>query len=144
MIKAATNKSDAIRELLAKQPNSTPKEIGAALAKNGVKASMALVNKIKYGRKVKRGRKSGKKSDAIRQAWREMGNDARPRDVVRALQKKGMIVSSAHVVALRNTTAPRTPILLEHLYAAKQLADQVGGIDAASRALDALAKLMQN
>jgi hypothetical protein len=41
-------KSEAIRAILAKQPDASPKAILAALKKRGIKASVALVNAIKY------------------------------------------------------------------------------------------------
>lgn len=41
-------KSEAIRAILAKTPDASPKAILAALKKRGIKASAALVNAIKY------------------------------------------------------------------------------------------------
>ena len=61
------NRSQAIREFLAKNPGARPKAIKAGLAKKGVVVSNSLVNAIKYGRPKtagKRGRKPGPRSAA--------------------------------------------------------------------------------
>ena len=48
---AGVNKSQAIRDYLAKHPKAMPKEIIAALQK--IQVSPALVNAVKYGAKPK-------------------------------------------------------------------------------------------
>jgi hypothetical protein len=101
--KQIISKSDAIREVLAKQPGATVNEIAAALKSRRVKASVALISKIKYGQKpAKRGGKRG----------RPTAN------------------GSMHTVSL------------EHLLAAKHLAEKLGGVEAAREALASFAKLM--
>ena len=57
---AAANKSTAIREILAAKPKANVKEVQAELQKRGIKASDALVNKIKYSK----GRAGGKNAAA--------------------------------------------------------------------------------
>src|SRR5262249_30476771 len=85
---AVVNKSDAIRGILKQRPQATMKEIQSALKERGIKASDALVNKIKYGRKSSGNKKTtagrsqramASKADAIRNAWNELGAGARPR-----------------------------------------------------------------
>ncbi len=153
------NKSDVIREILKQQPKATVKEVRAALQERGVKSSDALINKIKYGRKHKPGAKKTRKgrgsnshvnkADAIRTAWSELGASARPRDIIATLASRGVAVSSAQVSTLRNQQPKRGAasmvhsVSLEHLVAAKELADRVGGIDVARQALASLAKLME-
>ena len=44
------NKSEAIRQIMAKQPKAKPREILMALAKRKIKASLALVNAVKYAK----------------------------------------------------------------------------------------------
>jgi uncharacterized protein YneF (UPF0154 family) len=159
-----TNKSDAIRDILSKQPKATVKEIKAGLQERGVKASDALVNKIKYGRrgpktgaKTSRARSNGSssssKADAIRGMLGEMGVKARPRDVISALAERGVVVSSAQVSTLRksqsrhrssSSTAIAGAVSLDHLLAAKGLAERLGGIENARQAIASLAKLMEN
>jgi hypothetical protein len=53
-------KSKAIREILAKQPAATAKEVQAALAAKRIKASVGLISKVKSNGKAskKRGHKS--------------------------------------------------------------------------------------
>jgi hypothetical protein len=139
--------SSVIREIIAKNPKVTVKEIVAELDRRHVKASLALVNKIKYGRQPS-GKKSANrrsKADAIRSMWSTMGIGARPRDVIEALAERGVKVSSAQVGMLRTANGKRNgaaPVSLEHLMAAKKLAEHLGGIDVARRALDGLAKVV--
>ena len=59
--KKKTNRSQAIRDILAKDLTLKPKAIQAELAKKGIKVSASLVNAIKYGKSKpgKRGRKAG-------------------------------------------------------------------------------------
>ena len=149
------NKSDAIRAVLATHPNATVKEIRTKIEAKGIKASDALINKLKYDRKgsgksatKKRG---ASKADAIRNMFDEMGLDARPRDVIAALKKQGVTVTSAQVSMLRSKLgsngAPRPKagqaVPYEHLLAAKQLADRLGGVDKARNALESFASLVR-
>ena len=151
------SKSDAIREIIKQQPKATVKEIQTILHGRGIKASDALVSKIKYARKAgKKGAKrrgksrgeSGSKAEAIRVAWGELGYNARPRDIVAILAKRGMTVSSAQVSTLRKSLPRRNGALaasnvpFEHLLAAKSLAEQLGGVEVAKAALASLARLI--
>jgi len=155
----SASKSDAIRAVIAANPNATLKEIKAKLQARGVKASDALVNKIKYDRKRSGGKATRKvrsrgkgvsKADAIRNMFTEMGLDARPRDVIAALKARGIVVTSAQVSTLRSKLSKNgSPagtavgeVSLAHLLAAKQLAARLGGIANARQALDSLAKLV--
>lgn len=157
---AVATKSDAIRAVIAAQPKATLKEIKVKLQARGVKASDALVNKIKYGRKKKSAKPSagsGKRSsgvikaDAIRNMFDEMGRTARPRDIIAALKSRGIVVSSAQVSTLRRKL-PRNgapgaktagSVSLDHLLAAKHLAERLGGIPNARRAIESLAQLVE-
>ena len=150
MAKATATKSDAIRGIIKKQPTATVKEIQEALKKEGVKASDALVSKIKYARtgvkRRKRGRRTNK-AEAIRTAWGELGKQTRPRDVMAHLAKRGVKVSSAQVSTLRHKNGHVAQsehiVSLEHLLAAKSLVARIGSIETAQEALASLAKLMQ-
>ena len=154
------SKSDAIREVLAARPSATVKEIKASLQAKGVKASDALINKIKYDRKrtgakkTRKGRKSNSgvsKADAIRKLFGEMGRNARPRDIIATLKKRGVVVTSAQVSTLRRKVprngSPRArtagAVSFDHLIAAKQLAKRLGGIANARQALENLATLVE-
>lgn len=151
------NRSDVIREILKAQPKASVKEVRAALESRGVKASDALINKIKYGRagtqgkkRAAKGRKGhGSKADAIRTMFDQMGASARPRDVVAALAERGIKVTSAQVStlrkALRRTGRASTAIgsvSFDHLVAAKSLAERLGGIENARHALEQLSRLI--
>jgi hypothetical protein len=151
------SKSDAIRSVIAAQPKATLKEIKEKLHAKGIAASDALVNKIKYGRKTK-GRKAvarnghthASKADAIRAMFAELGRHARPRDIIAQLKKRGTKVTSAQVSMLRRKlpgngahgSVTAGVVSLDQLLAAKQLAERLGGIQNARRALDNLARLV--
>ena len=92
------NKSQIIRDYVAKNPGAKPKEILAAVESQGVKVSQALVNNVLY-------RKSSGKATR--------GKRGRP--------KKGT--------------------QFDALLQAKELADKMGGIEEAKKALDVLSKL---
>ena len=154
------SKSDAIRVVIAANPKATLKEIKEKLQARGVKASDALVNKIKYDRKrtgakaTRKGRKGARgvsKADAIRNMFSKMGLDARPRDIIAALKARKVVVTSAQVSTLRGKLSqkgsPRGTtvgeVSLAHLIAAKQLAARLGGIAKARQILDSLSELVE-
>ncbi|HET6883879.1 MAG TPA: hypothetical protein VFI31_27240 [Pirellulales bacterium] len=106
-----------------------------------------------------------RKADSIRRVAQGMGKRVRPRDVIAALRAEGIEVSFAQVGQVLKTMGMRrrrrgrksaragtnsarathatagTSISLDALIAAKKLADQLGGVQAAKQAMDALAKL---
>ena len=144
--------------MLKANSKANVKEVQAVLKERGVKASDALVNKVKYGRNGA-ARKPGKKSkggakvnkaEAIRGAWSELGSDARPRDVIALLALRRVKVSSAQVSTLRKSAVGRRNagsaagvVPFEHLVAAKALAARLGGIEHARQALNNLARLLE-
>jgi arginine repressor len=103
------------------------------------------------------------KADHIRRVAQGMGKRIRPRDVIAALAAEGITVSFAQVgqvlknlgmrrrrgrrgagasSVMRGSATPASEtISLQALMAAKRLADQLGGVQAAKQAMDALAKL---
>jgi arginine repressor len=113
------------------------------------------------------GSAGGTKAAAIRQMAGSMERPVRPRDLVAAMAAQGVQVSSAQVsqvlramgmrrrrrggarVAREAAPMGRRPvsnsasrsISLDSLIAAKKLADQLGGVDAAKLAVDALSRL---
>ena len=166
------SKSDAVREYLSSHAAAPVKEIAQALSEQGVEASIALINKIKYSdrkspgrRKLGRRRRSlrgaeakgASKAQAIRDALVHLGRRARPRDVIAHLKEGGVTVSAAQVSLIRKGFRKHGRlkrsvaglggkanadggISVEHLIAAKRLADEVG-LDTAKRALEFLARL---
>jgi hypothetical protein len=154
------SKSDVIRKILKRHSEATVAEVRTVLKRRGLKASDALINKIKYGRRetdtnkkpVARsaGNAQVSKADAIRNAWSELGHHARPRDVISVLAQRGVSVSSAQVSTLRKSprrhgrgSAEATSVSLDHLLAAKTLVDRLGSIDVARTALANLARLVE-
>jgi hypothetical protein len=116
--------------------------------------------------KTKRTRKSAdngsvNKAEEIRKAAKEMGGKkVRPKDVIVALAAKGITVSSPQVSSTlkaagfrrvrrkNHAESPKTQhssestgLSLEHLLAAKALIHKIGSVEAAKKAIDALAKL---
>jgi hypothetical protein len=104
----------------------------------------------------------GSKAESIREAARRLRKPVRPRDVIAALAEQGMHATRAQVsqvlksmgmrprgrrVARRTAGANRMPtpasatVSLADLLAAKKLVTQLGSVQAAKEAVDALAKL---
>lgn len=142
------NKSSVIRDILASQPDATMKEIQAELKRRHIKASDALVSKVKYGRRAaeRKSRNGVSKAEAIRGMWSTLGADARPRDVIDSLAKNGVKVSSAQVSTLRRSNGKppvSSTLSLDHLLAAKRFIAQVGGADSARKVIGALEKVLQ-
>jgi len=110
-------KSKAIRELLEAQPNATMQDIQSGLEQKGIQASTALIAKIKYSGKGKRGRK--RKGAKGKRAATAMATNGRRKKV----------------------SASGQSISLDHLLAAKKLIEQVGSVEAAQSAVQVFAKL---
>jgi arginine repressor len=106
----------------------------------------------------------GNKAEAIRAAAKSLGKKVRPRDVIAMLKEQGIEVSSAQVsttlknmgmkkvrrgrkagvgavAALSRTASQSHSITIEDLIAAKKLVNQLGSVEAASKAISALARL---
>lgn len=95
------------------------------------------------------------KAEAIRQTARTLPKPVRPRDVIAALAAQGVSVSSAQVSTVlsaagmkrrRRGRRPKVEVVqstltLDSLLAAKKLVNQLGSVEAAKTAVDALAKL---
>lgn len=121
----APNKSDVIREFIAHNRAAGPKEIRESLRQQGHDVSIALVNRIKYSDPIAKSGSSSTGSSSTGRRGRPKRR-GRPRG-----GRRGR----------RPSANGSVQISLEHLLAAKKLADEVGGIDTAKEAIDALAKL---
>ena len=163
MKQADRSKSDLTRQYLKKHPRATAKQIVAGIKREfGADVSQALASKIKYkqrasGRTTAAESNGTSKADAIRQVAEGMDKPVRPRDVIAKLSEQGVEASSAQVSqvlkgmgmkrrkrrgrrAVVHTTVPST-LTLDSLLAAKKLVDQLGSVEAAKTAVDALVKL---
>jgi hypothetical protein len=100
------------------------------------------------------------KAQAIRDAAKTLGRKVRPKEIIAALAAQGITVSSPQVSATlkaagyrrksrggRSASAGSTAagrsveVSLDHLLAAKALADKLGSVEAARKAIDVLTKL---
>jgi hypothetical protein len=64
--KSKVNKSQAVRDYLSAQPDAMPKDVRAALAKDGIEVSRVLVSTIKNKlNKGSTGKKAAKKAAAV-------------------------------------------------------------------------------
>jgi len=116
--------SQAIRDYLSTNPKATPNEIVAALGKKGIKVSPGLASNVKYTSGPKRlKKKTGKKKAGKKKAGKKK---AGKRKVVK--RRRPGRRAAAELSA-------------DDLLAAKQLADQLGGIGEVRRALDTLERL---
>lgn len=87
------------------------------------------------------------KAQAIRDTLQSIGPDAKPKDVQAELSKRKITVSAAQVsnvkASLRGKASGggKNGLTVDSLLKAKALADKMGGVENAKRALDTLAKL---
>lgn len=107
----ATNKAQAVRDFLAANPEAKPAEVVAGLGAQGVEISTNYVSVVKSSLKPKR-RKQRRKARA----------------------------KSSSAPASRSSGDSST-VSLEALLKAKQLADALGGVEAARQAFAALEQL---
>lgn len=159
---AERSKSDVTRQYVKKHPRETAKEIVAGVKRDtGVEVSEALAAKIRYKERVKGSKPAApsngaSKAASIRQVAQSMGKRVRPRDVIAKLAEQGIQASSAQVSQVlkgmgmkrrrRGRRAAVTDVVastltLDSLLAAKKLVNQLGSVEAAKSAVDALAKL---
>jgi hypothetical protein len=61
---ARVNKTQAVREFFASQPNAMPKAVSEALKEKGVNVTPQIVSQIKYQLRLLGGRASGRKNKA--------------------------------------------------------------------------------
>ena len=165
------SKSQAIRDYLAEHPTAGPKEIVTALKEQGTDVTIGLASNVKTTskdrkkqRRARRLAKSsgatvvqtapegyGSRSDAVR-IYLAKNPDAGPKAVVDAISEQGMHISLAlvHQVRrkLRGGVGPRgrseggPSITANDLFEVKKLANALGGLDNARRALELLEQLM--
>lgn len=119
----ATTDSDLIREFIAHNPVATPKEIRVGMSEQGNNVSPSLINRIKYNDPL---------AKSAAGAPARAGSRGRPK---RRGRRPGRRPGG------RPGANGAGQISIEHLIAAKKLAEQLGGIDSAKQAVDALAKL---
>jgi len=100
------------------------------------------------------------KAQAIREAAQTLGRKVRPKEIIAALAAQGITVSSPQVSATLKAAGYRrksrgrraasagsaaanrsVEVSLDHLLAAKALADKLGSVEAARKAIDVLTKL---
>ena len=155
---AAAEASDAEATKPAAAVKSKQKSVKKAVKEKPAKKEVATKQKVVAA--------NGKvnKSHEIRVEIKKLGKKARPKDIVAALTERGIKVAPAQVSMIRTkmlgkrrkkramlahdvavassakTTSGR-PLSMADLVAAKKIAQELGGIDAALRALDALGKL---
>lgn len=106
-------KSQAVRDYLDKNPDAGPKQVVEGLAAQGINVSRALVGIVKY--------RSGPKR--------------------RKATRKKKVRRKVKTRAAAPTSTRANHLTADDLFEAKKLADSLGGIDEARRALEALEQL---
>jgi len=109
------SRSEHIRDYLRSNPEASPKQIVEGLAEKGVKVSVGLASNVKYT--------SGPGGSGKKKTVRKKAKAGKP--------------AGKKTAGRRGSAGLTATDLLE----AKHLADQVGGIQEARAALDALEKL---
>ena len=165
------NKSQAIRAYFKQHGNVSPKEVVEALAKEGIEVATGLVSNVKSNmglggrgkrrkaKKVARGRaKQGSvnKSEEIRKYLRRRPSAA-PKEIIEALAGQGIEVAQGLVSAVKygkqptgarrgrgragRPAASAGSLSAQDLIQAKELINQLGGVDRVRQALDLLEQL---
>jgi hypothetical protein len=118
------NKSQAIRDYYAANPEAKPKQVVEALAAQGVDVSAAFVSTIKSTSLTKGSRKTGAKRG--------------PRSVKAASEGTTSRSSARESAASRRSEGT---VSIESLVKAKGLVKELGGLDNAISTLEALKRL---
>ncbi|MDA1012973.1 MAG: hypothetical protein O3A00_00800 [Planctomycetota bacterium] len=116
--KSKINKSQAIRDYLAENPDATAKEIQPALAKKGIVVDAQTINSQKW--RMGKNQSSAPKQKPVRPAVQS---------------------SSEPISKFRAVAAASTGLSAQDLMDAKAFVDQVGSISDALAALETLEKL---
>jgi uncharacterized protein YneF (UPF0154 family) len=122
------NVSQSIRDYMTDNPDATRPEIKQAMADQGLKAAPALVNNVYVGLRTKLGLPI---VSAVRGA----------KSTKRRPARKATSAAPAARVAAPAPARQSTGLTVDSLVDAKQLVDQLGGIDSVRQALDLLEKL---
>ncbi len=120
------NKSQAIREYYAANPEAKPKAVVEALAAQGIVVSAAFVSTIK--------------STSVGKPAKKRGRPAGKRNVTKSASAPSVKAAAVSTKAPR-AAAPSAGISIENLVKAKGLVRDLGGIDNAISALAALKRL---
>ena len=123
------NKSAAIRDYKKAHPKAKPAAIAEALKAEGLEVSGALVSNVLFTMKNKKPGKRGRPAKTAAPVATSTKRRGRP--------PKGPKRAGRSPQAATNGHEPGLSALL----AAKKLADEMGSVDRAKAALDALAKL---
>lgn len=87
------------------------------------------------------------KAQAIRDTLQSLGPDTRPKDVMAHLAEKRIKVSAAQISNIKSSLRgeangdSKNGLTVDALMKAKAMADRMGGVEKARKALDALATL---
>lgn len=151
-IAARGNMSDSVRKALNAHPKKSPKEIKALLESQNIHASMSLIQKLKYSRKVasrKSAVKKTSKADRIRDVL-VSDRSIRTCDVIAKLKAQRVKVSAAQVSFVRKHMSNKPSVgtnghtTSDVLIATKQFASSIGGLANLQSAIDGLRKLGLN
>ena len=114
--KKSVNKSEAIRQHMAKHPNDGPNAVAAALNKAGLDVTAAFVSTIKSMDRKRLALAGGAKASAV--------------------------ASVASTASAAPRSSASDDIQVTEVLRAKKLAAEFGGVDRARAALDALSKIV--
>ena len=130
--KSSVNKTQVIEKALADSPDKGPKEISEALTAKGMDVSPGYVSTIKTNLKAKTGapKVATKKKVAPKQKASKTGVTPKKRAAKKKATKKQA-----------PKAAPATSISYDQLLLAKEMAQQLGGVEKAKETLAALSAL---
>jgi hypothetical protein len=135
------NKSQAIKDLLAKDPDASPKSIAATLSEQGIEVSTNYASNVKSTAKSKGKRKPRAQAKAKTVAKLEAQDEPAPKKRRKVRRKKRRAASPAPEAAA--PAAAGDLVALSALLEAKKLVAKLGDLQLAKQAVEALARLTE-
>ena len=149
--KSDVNKTDAIKEALARTPDKPPKEISEALTAKGIDVSPQYVSTIKSNLKKAEAEAGNSQEPRAETAAPKLesvkaertAKKAAPKKKVRRKKRVAKQVAPQAAPQAAPKAARASSISYDQLQQAKALAQQLGGLEKAREALAALANLQE-
>jgi hypothetical protein len=139
--KKGVNKTQAIKKALTATPNKLPKQISEELTAKGIDVSPGYVSTIKTSMKAEA--EASQTTPTKKAAPKRKSVKAKRVTKKKAAPKKKVTRKKPAAKKPAAQTPPPSKITYEQLQQAKELAQQLGGLDKAREALAALSNLQE-
>ena len=139
--KADVNKSAAIKKVLARTPDKPPKQISEELTAKGIDVKPGYVSTIKTNLKAEA--ESSQTTPTKKAVPKRKSVKAKRTTKKKAAPKKKVRRKKRTTKKVAPETTPTSKITYDQLEQAKELAQQLGGLEKAREALAALSNLQE-